>query len=137
MLEMPKTLRNKKASQLRKPKNLATESRALLKKSKKTKKRQREKLAEASHVQGRLRGLWFTGAKMKLPKRKKRQRKRVQVNPLIRESLKGRARAEEEGVIRTRTVMKSLLSSLLLSKSIVPGTGDARRRKKSTSRLRQ
>jgi hypothetical protein len=77
MLEMPKTLRNKKASQLRKPKNLATESRALLKKSKKTKKRQREKLAEASHVQGRLRGLWFTGAKMKLPKRKKRQKKRV------------------------------------------------------------
>ena len=87
MLEIRKTLRNKKASQLRKPKNLATESRGLLKKSKKTNKRQREKVAEASHVPGRLRGLWSTSAKMKLPKMKKRQKNRVQVKPLIRESL--------------------------------------------------
>lgn len=58
-------------------------------------------MAEASHVPGKLRVLWFTSAKMKLPKKKKRQRQRVQVKPLIRESLKGRARAEEEDVMIT------------------------------------
>jgi len=100
LLEIQKPLRNKKANQLRKLRNHATESRALLKKSKKTKKRQREKLEGASHVLGKLRGLWYTSAKMKLPNRKKRKRKRVQVKPLIRERLKGRARAEVEDVMR-------------------------------------
>ena len=113
-------------------KNLATESRAHQKKSK---KRQRERLEEASHVPGKLSRRWSTSAKMRFQKRKKRQRKRVTLKRLIRKRAKGRARAEEENVMRTK--MKNLLSSLQLLRSIVPGTGDAQRRKKSTSRLRQ
>ena len=132
-LKILKTLRIKKANQLRKDRNLATDSRGLKKLSKKTNRRQREKLAEASHVPGKLRRQWSTSAKMRLPKKKKRQRKRVLRNPLIREKLKERARRD---VMITIKMTKSLPSSLQLSKSIVLGTGDARRRKRSSSRLR-
>jgi hypothetical protein len=53
-------------------------------------------------------------------------------NPLIRKRLKQRARRD---VMRSIKMTKSLPSSLQLSKSIVLGTGDARRRKRSSSRL--
>ena len=68
-----------------------------------------------------------------MPKKKKRERKRVLINPLIRERLKELARRD---VMITIKMTKNLPSSLQLSKSIVLGTGDARRRKKSSSRLR-
>ena len=129
-----KAMRTMKARHLSRKEHqiLDTESRAHQKKSK---KRQRERLGEASHVPGKHSRRWSTSARMRLQKRKKRQRKREILNPLIRERAKGRARLEEEDIMRTK--MKNLLSSLQPSMSIVPGTGDAQRRKKSTSRLRQ